>query len=152
MTHITHTQIARRAALALVATALAVPSVAVARPADVTGFSQKASPAFVPHDNDQPAADAGASLPPGVILRRTGPHTNGSGSRALPTGVVLRRSGPVDQGPVLAPVAKTQASSHASSSFDWTMALAISAIAIAMAALAAAGALVLRRQRRLGYR
>jgi hypothetical protein len=122
-------RIARRFTVAVAIAALAVPTVASARPDGVNGYSGKPTSTFVPTDPGQ--------------LRVTE-------QRSLPNGVVLRKSGPVDQGPKLAPVSITTV--QQTSTFDWTDALIGAGFTAAIMALALGGALVARRQGRLGYR
>jgi hypothetical protein len=127
-------KIARRFTVAVVIAALAVPTVASAHPAGNTGSSGgpnhgSATQIYVPTDPGQ--------------LRVTE-------QLSLPSSVVLRKSGPVDQGPKLAPVRIT--SVQQTSTFDWTDALIGAGVTAAIMALALGGALVARRQGRLGYR
>jgi len=127
-------KIARRFTVAVVIAALAVPTVASAHPAGNTGPSGgpnhgSATQIYVPTDPGQ--------------LRVTE-------QLSLPSSVVLRKSGPVDQGPKLAPVRIT--SVQQTSTFDWTDALIGAGVTAAIMALALGGALVARRQGRLGYR
>ena len=127
-------KIARRFTVAVAIAALAVPTVASAHPAGNTGPSGgpnhgSATQIYVPTDPGQ--------------LRVTE-------QRSLPNGVVLRKSGPVDQGPKLAPVSITTV--QQTSTFDWTDALIGAGFTAAIMALALGGALVARRQGRLGYR
>jgi len=127
-------RIARRFTVAVVIAALAVPTVASAHPAGNTGSSGgpnhgSATQIYVPTDPGQ--------------LRVTE-------QLSLPSSVVLRKSGPVDQGPKLAPVRIT--SVQQTSTFDWTDALIGAGVTAAIMALALGGALVARRQGRLGYR
>jgi len=127
-------KIARRFTVAVAIAALAVPTVASAHPAGNTGSSGgpnhgSATQIYVPTDPGQ--------------LRVTE-------QLSLPSSVVLRKSGPVDQGPKLAPVRIT--SVQQTSTFDWTDALIGAGVTAAIMALALGGALVARRQGRLGYR
>ena len=127
-------KIARRFTVAVAIAALAVPTVASAYPSGNT------SPGGGP--NHGAAAQIYVPTDPGQ-LRVTE-------QRSLPNGVVLRKSGPVDQGPKLAPVSITTV--QQTSTFDWTDALIGAGVIAAIMALALGGALVARRQGRLGYR
>jgi|1186.fasta_scaffold07161_3 hypothetical protein len=125
-------KITRRFTVVLALGALAVPATAAAHPSGDFGGGgnggQKS--AFVPSDPGQ-----------NRVLR----------GESLPTGVVLRKSGPAHQGPQAATV--TVANSTATgSSFDWNDALIGAGITAAVMTLAMGGALVARRQGRLGYR
>jgi hypothetical protein len=124
-------KITRRFVLVVAIAALAVPATAAAHPSGSPGgVRQHQAPAFVPSDPGQKRLS----------------------DSALPAGVVLRKSGPVDQGPKLAPVTAATTTTTAGSGFDWNDALIGAGFTATLMALAMGGALVARRQGRLGYR
>jgi hypothetical protein len=121
-------KITRRFGVVLALTALAVPAAASAHPAGGNGYSGPTRTAFVPTDPGQARVAV---------------------DRVAPANFVLRRSGPVDPGPRLSPVTTNV---NDGSNFNWSDALIGAGATAAIMTLALGGALVARRQGRLGYR